>query len=383
LEYLAKSLVKPFVSKMRRYRRAERHLPPPDGAAWGFWGTKNQKRAIDAFSEMVDHRVCPVDYNDADLLDLPVSILARSAMDSSWYAARMSSQTDGAAEWVRLLRASFNASLQFHGWLKAFAARRPAFVLLANDHTMICRAIAHAARCNGVTVGYVQHASVTEQNPSLRCFDVAFLDGQHAEDVYQKKDGSGHVVFVKAGAIRNARLHSSRARRTYAAKTVGIAVNQLTTAERLRSLLRILETDSAYERILVRAKYPEQMPVTITGPGRILHDMSNSIEEFIGEIDVLICGSTSTPMEAIAAGVPCLYHQLEDDVYRDYYGFAKSGLIQELTSLDDLLNVMAASRKVSEDQRRRFGHFDQACIDDVEPMRVKVQEYFCRHVPQK
>ncbi|MCM8622175.1 MAG: hypothetical protein NFW16_10690 [Candidatus Accumulibacter sp.] len=81
--------------------------------------------------------------------------------------------------------------------LEVLRRKRPAAVIMANDHSMLNRVLCEVCRCLAIPTAYVQHASVTSKFPPL-AFDYAFLDGRDALEKYTSGK-STHAIILLAG----------------------------------------------------------------------------------------------------------------------------------------------------------------------------------------
>jgi len=369
LAYIVKSLIDPLA----RSRRVGSTVVRGSGCA--LWVSRNQRRALEAFSALLAEPLALVQCDtSAPLGPMSLRSVATGVMAGMRYALGAHERRHPPIERLRLFRVAVNASILLDAWMRWLQAQRPSIVLVSNDHMVACRAIAHAAQCTGTPVGYVQHASVTGLFPSLRCFDVAFLDGARAEEIYRAKGDADRVTLVRTGAVRNFALHRARENPKPRSGAVGVAINVLLDDARLERLLKMLGAAPFASRVVLRPHPGQRLDPAALPSGAFAIDGSASIEEFLRTVDVVICGSTSTPMEAVAAGVPCFYYQLEADDVRDYYGFMRSGALPELTSASDLAPALDAPETWARAQRLRFAEFDDACVQGVDAVAHRVRQ---------
>jgi len=213
-------------------------------------------------------------------------------------------------------------------------------VVLANDHSLACTALAKAAKDAGIRTVYIQHASVTEAFPPLE-FDYALLEGYDALRKYDRPGGSGTRVFLVGmprydAYIGNVNRNSTLGR-------LGVCANALDPPDRIEELLKA-----------IRGAFPD-MPVffrphpSMSGrdwngvcrAGRIEYSdpLAETSFEFFGKIDAVIAGNSNILLEAALADVYPLFYEFSE--IPDYYGFHRNGLVdRKHTSPGEILESL-------------------------------------------
>lgn len=231
-------------------------------------------------------------------------------------------------------------------WLARRWLRRldPSAVVLANDHTVLNRAVFRAAQSLGLRTLYLQHAPVADYFPPLD-FDFALLDGEEALEKYRSA-GPIRATVVLSGAVRMDRVASvANHHRTGQRPVFGLATNELDRVDRLAPLVKAIQASWPDAGIRLRPHPSDPRYSTWCDEARELgvalsESRIESPVAFLGDIDVLIAGDTGIHLDAALAGVPSIMFPFSDPM-RDYYGFGPAGLCPVVS---DVAEAVAAAR---------------------------------------
>jgi hypothetical protein len=229
---------------------------------------------------------------------------------------------------------SFGYYIEAEKFLKKI---KPEFVIVANDHSTPQRSCFRVAQKLGIKTIYIQHASVTENFPSLE-FDYAFLDGQESLDKYTaKKKMCKSMVFLSGNPrfdiIKS--LNPTTFEKENAIRC-GIAINQNDNFKKIQGLIHILQKNIKNIIITIRPH-----PLMDSDFWNIFSNnnhiyFSNSITEnpflFINKNDIFISGESAFHLDAMLSRKKSYYYNFTDDRILDWYGYLKSGLVRDITS---------------------------------------------------
>lgn len=231
-------------------------------------------------------------------------------------------------------------------------AIEPAFVLLSNDHSLLNRAMLHAAKSIGIPTGYVQHAAVTKGFPPLG-FDVAFLDGLDALEKYDLPGSSGCTVFLTGMAKSDEARR--RARPRDGVSVLGLALNPLDRPEAVIAFVTELRSLAPDLAIVARPHPSDARDWDALLPGLERSDpRTESPFAFLDRVDALVCGPSSIALEAALVGVLPLTADF-DGRGVDHYGFVGSGLVRKVEDAGQALAVLKGhGGPPSEELLRRY-----------------------------
>tara|TARA_R100000935_G_C2825953_1_gene162293 strand:- start:345 stop:1679 length:1335 start_codon:yes stop_codon:yes gene_type:complete len=225
---------------------------------------------------------------------------------------------------------------------------KPDFVVTSNDHNSPNRAMLAVAHYLGVKTVYLQHASISRLFPALRV-NYAFLDGQHALDIYRECDENQPErqrnvpepqVFLTGQKKRLARADNRQT------KAIGIALNSLDDATSAILLVKDLATRG--QHLIVRlhpgqserdtqqylAAFEDDEHVKMSSP------KTETVSDFLEEIRWMVAGNSSIHLEAVLAGVIPIYFELTPPDSPDYYGYVRHGLARKANSAADIVELV-------------------------------------------
>ncbi|WP_313206013.1 hypothetical protein [Psychrobacter faecalis] len=237
---------------------------------------------------------------------------------------------------------------------------KPKFVITANDHNVPNRCMLAVAHELGIETAYLQHASVSNIFPALRV-NYAFLDGQCALDVYRQceknQPESDRVVPIPKVFLSGQKKRIKKADNKDIG-SIGIALNSLDEADIAISFISQLASmeyhivirwhpgQSEREVKIYRELSLKSNHITLSEP------KSEKVGDFLSRITWLVAGNSSIHLEAALAGVTSMYYELTPANISDYYGYVKNGLAIEVSSIQDVVNLI--NNGVSSNDAKNF-----------------------------
>lgn len=223
---------------------------------------------------------------------------------------------------------------------KYFLALRPKFVVLSNDHNLENRLVVAVATELKIRTVYVQHAEVSDQFPSLSQFDIAFLNGAAARDVYASVGrlcGEVHLVGnMKLDKFKRKMLGCVA--EAGPKNVIGFAYNLISNSDRVMEFVRKYNKNGVSVLIRLHPRqnrdfhYFEKMyagcDVIVT------RSTDMSVVEFLAQVDVLCGGNSSVLLESVILGRLAVL--LSVDPLEDYYGFLRRGVVISESDFDNL-----------------------------------------------
>lgn len=231
---------------------------------------------------------------------------------------------------------------------RALRSVQPKFVITANDHNAANRCMLAIAHLLDIKTVYLQHASVSELFPALRV-NYAFLDGQSALDTYRqceinqpKTDRRVPLPKVFLSGQKKPIIKCE----TKGTEYIGIALNSL---DNIKLAVDFINQLSNMGHDLIIRWHPGQAKNDIDKIHRSFRNNSRvsfsdpkqeSVNNFLSCITWLIAGNSSIHLEAVLAGVSCIYCEVTPANIPDYYGYVKNGLVVEARSMNEISNIV-------------------------------------------
>jgi hypothetical protein len=219
---------------------------------------------------------------------------------------------------------------------------KPEFVIVANDHSSPQRSCFRAAQNLGITTIYIQHASVTENFPPLE-FDYAFLDGQESLDKYKANGKACKSTVFLSGNPRFDIIKTLTANdeKTDNIFRTGIAIGAKDNLDKVNDLIcnlyKIIDSIEVSVRPHPAMKVDSLLDKKM---GKYPIKLSNSKKEnpfvFINKNDVFISGESSFHLDVALSGKKSYYYNFSDHPALDWYGYLKSGLIEDITDCSEM-----------------------------------------------
>ena len=200
-------------------------------------------------------------------------------------------------------------------WLRRLLKRYPSqWVLTANDHNPWNLMLYDLSRREGRKTAYVQHASVSDIFPALN-FDVSFLDGQVARDVYSaiaERHGKSRLDVQSQVCLSGQQKKVTRNLVLGMREEVGLATSSLTKTELARQLLDQLMEEGF--RVTLRS-HPTESPKRIEEYQQWAHSRNGmcyqkgdvALSEFLDGVGVVLAGDSGILLEAAVSGRQAVY----------------------------------------------------------------------------
>jgi len=236
---------------------------------------------------------------------------------------------------------------------------QPKFVITANDHNIPNRCMLAVAHQLGIETVYLQHASVSNIFPALRV-NYAFLDGQCALDTYRQceknqPNTNRQIPVPKVFLSGQKKLIIKNDKNGI--EVIGIALNSLDDIDVAIDFINQL-ADMEYKLIVrwhpgqaerdvrkYREKFAGNSRITLSEP------KTEKVSDFLSRITWLVAGNSSIHLEAALAGVTSIYYEITPASIPDYYGYVKNGLAIEVSSVEEVSNLLKSDLSMSADSK--------------------------------
>lgn len=238
----------------------------------------------------------------------------------------------------------------------------PKVVAVSNDHTPACVAIAAAARGQGRSTAYLQHAHVSPLFPPLN-FDLNVLDSQAALDIYEARGSRrGCVIFKGVDGdsvpLRLKLLAEPKAR----LKILVMLTNAPPRSALFEGLARLV-SDERIANVAVRPHPAAQSSWYDDLPDGVrLHMAHSSLADEARKADLVLAGNTSAVLEVLKTGTPTVLWESIDDIANDYYGFVAHRVVPR-TADPASLSFVEIVAFFSDDWPERMRYFDASYMD--------------------
>ena len=220
---------------------------------------------------------------------------------------------------------------------------KPFYVIQSNDHNLPNRSLRSAAEVLCVKSVFMQHGAGTGFQPPLN-FNYAFLNGEQALNEYAakyptnltpEKHNINPIIFLSGQKkqlveVQSPSLNGSKL-------IVGVGVSSLNEFIFLESLLKKFKGKQI--RCVVRT-HPGQAEDFLESLRNFIKEnnyvsysnpKADSLTDFFSKCSILIAANTSLHLDAGLSGIPSYYYELsKSSIQEDYFGFEKSGLIENL-----------------------------------------------------
>lgn len=223
----------------------------------------------------------------------------------------------------------------------------PSILVVANDHNMRTRVLQRAARDEGVTSMYLQHASVSPNFPPLT-FDVAFLDGRDALEKYDQPGSEGCETFLTGFPKSDIARRSIRERRSI--RTAAVCPGILDPEDAVYEVVSYLAENCPGLKLRFRP-HPADKRDWRAIQAEFRSGVGENSFEFLLGTDAIITGHSNIALEAALAGVVPIYYDFSS-TGGDVYGFRKRGLVAEARDLPALVEILSAEEAGPNPARR-------------------------------
>ena len=233
---------------------------------------------------------------------------------------------------------------------------KPEAMIFANDHNIKNRALMRAAEQLQIPTIYIQHASISEVFPPLD-FDLNLLEGQDTLDKYQKIGpvrGKVHLV-----GMPKFDWYKAKRKKRAAVQNIGVCGNLLDEIEKIESLIDTLYQHNMNWNITYRPHPRDKRMLNSKKVTNINDSKEIGIFEYLLEQDLIICGNTSTHLEAVILNIPSIYYNMSyNESPDDYYGYVKNGLIQRADDIDNVIELINYYNEDLEDIFHKASYFN-------------------------
>jgi hypothetical protein len=211
-------------------------------------------------------------------------------------------------------------------------------VTVSNDHNLLPCAIVAAAKAEGISTFYIQHACVTDRFPPLRVAN-ALLDGRDANEKYESHGDSPVSRFLVG--MPKFDNYNQAINRSDCAKAIGICFSVADSPQKCTELIEgLLELNSLSFVVRPHMGMPHGFIERLRqfckekSIGFSEHGVVHAFD-FLSSIDVLISGTSSIALEAALLNITPLNYVLCAE-NPDWYGFVARGLVRSTDSLQEL-----------------------------------------------
>ena len=242
---------------------------------------------------------------------------------------------------------------------------KPKSIIFSNDHNPYCRAFLLGALKMRIPSVYIQHASVSQLFPPLT-FNYSLLDGKDSLNKYQKINPiSGQVVLV---GIPKFDQYVSLRRNIIQINTIGIGYNTFDDIEKINELVSNLSIHFPNKKIIIRSHPSDTRK--IKSENLLNVSVSDSTKqnsfEFIGNIDMLVCGDSALHLEANMLNRPCLYYRSSQSNMFDYYGYLSNNIMVYVESIESIIEFVNSYRFISPGPFVHSKYYNEAILSDFE-----------------
>ena len=330
LKFIARNIKRPF------YNRVEplRHV-------LFFPVTNNNNRVLEPIWSNLQEGTCSIltfdnreDYIPSNLVSV-YSILNIFALISLYIQSNPRERL--------IIRTYFDEFFSVAGFIKVYdkllSHNDVRLIILANDHSVLTRALIQVAKIKGIKTLYLQHCSVTEKFPKL-LFDYCFLDGEESLLKYlQAGEPLGRVYL--SGNPRFDAMAKCKVKQRLNHKNIGIALSDLDKEEDIRNfIIELLK--HGLQHLTVRphpaanfdSKWYEEHGVAYS---------NSKIEnpfEFVSRMDLVIAGESGIHLDAAMMNVRSICYDISNSIPGDYYSYIKNGLVVHAANIEELFALI-------------------------------------------
>ena len=330
LKFIARNIKRPF------YNRVEplRHV-------LFFPVTNNNNRVLEPIWSNLQEGTCSIltfdnreDYIPSNLVSV-YSILNIFALISLYIQSNPRERL--------IIRTYFDEFFSVAGYIKVYdkllSHSDVRLIILANDHSVLTRALFHVAERKGIKTIYLQHCSVTEKFPKLR-FDYCFLDGEESLLKYlQAGKPSGRVYL--SGNPRFDAMVKCKVKQRSNQKNIGIALSDLDNEEDIRNFF-IVMLKHGFQHLTVRPHPAAKFDSTWYEEHGIAYSNSKVENpfEFVSRMDIVIAGESGIHLDAAMMNVRSICYDISNTIPGDYYSYIKNGLVPYAASIEELFALI-------------------------------------------
>lgn len=247
-------------------------------------------------------------------------------------------------------------------YLKKF---QPQKVVFTNDHNPEIRGMLLACLKCKIPTFYIQHASVSHLFPPL-AFDMALLEGEDAKCKYLKM-GNTHTKIELVGIPRIEKYLEYR-KCIHNIQKIGLAYNTFDDLNKLKELIVYIKNQLPNIQFILRRHPGDERDTSILNELEVnWSDSRNEISfEFINKIDLLISGESNIHLEASMLNRPCVYYQITNTDFFDYYGFVSKNISKYIETLPTLVDYIKQYKYEEPEPYLQAAYYNAAIKSDFE-----------------
>ena len=258
---------------------------------------------------------------------------------------------------------------RFRMFVNFFSSVNAQIVVVSNDHVANTRIIAFVCKYIGAKSIYIQHASITQQFPSL-IFDYALLEGRDALDKYLQIGNIDSEVFL-IGTLKESEPENICVKNKI--DKIGVCFNLVDDLSLVEDL--IVEALKLFNsKNIILRPHPKDDRDYFTNRMKSKYDIgiSNSREqisiEFLKQVECIIASESNIHLEATLQNiVPIYYKFTNNDSFDDWYGFIKNKLLlYSCNSLRNLSEVLHSLKKEKPNVRHLAKYYNSTIATEFE-----------------
>jgi hypothetical protein len=220
--------------------------------------------------------------------------------------------------------------------------RNPKVVIVSNDHNIEQRTIVKAAKDEGITTIYIQHASVTHEFPALS-FDYALLEGYDSLRIYDNIGNSQTNIFL-IGMPKFDR-YLQEVNTNTKVFSIGVCTNWVEPVDRAEQLCQLLREKLPQHKIILRphpsdSRISEWFDITTRFDINYSDSRIEDSFEFLQKVDVILAGNSSIHLEAALLNVFPIFYDFTLEPRFQTYSFIKTGLCQYVNGPEKAHNLI-------------------------------------------
>ncbi|WP_143275793.1 hypothetical protein [Brevibacterium yomogidense] len=254
-----------------------------------------------------------------------------------------------------LLQAVCKFATSVQGAIVTLSKAKSRKFVVANDHSPAPVAYAAVARAFGSSVIYVQHAEVSNIFPPLD-FDLSILRSRNSAEVYKSIGAPRGRVVVAArssGWINPDDINETRTCLINAVKVACVIYpSSVVELSELKALVAALNANDSVVSIQLKLHPRSELE------GSSVSSLSLDVLETAPDFPhIAVCGNSSIVAELFERGNLVFQFDSLDRIAKDYYGFIRAGLSDELVLGDAGVRFWAQSHPLSQSEMSRAAAF--------------------------
>lgn len=218
---------------------------------------------------------------------------------------------------------------------------RPSIMVFSNLLHSDCRVLQKAAKEEGITCVFVQHASLFDAIPRFT-YEYSLLEGQSSLEKASKDCATYTKFFLVGMPKHDAYISFVNDRQTISA--IGICTNPMDSMEVVENLLNQLCKEFPRIPMIMRPHNGDRRrDLWLKLSRKYDLEFSDSRSElafdFLKNVDVIIAGDSNILLEATLMNVMPLYYDFPQK-HLDFYGFERNGLVEYFSEPKAICNYI-------------------------------------------